>query len=81
MFRGLRTKIILPFCVLIVGGGVVTTILVSRNLFKTLGAVVDRTGMALAQVTAEQLREPLAYGERLTIRSILTGASESTTDC
>ena len=80
MFHRLRNKIIFSFCLLMVGGGVLSTSLVSRNLSRTMGAAVDRNGRSQAQVLADQLMEPLAYGDRLSTRRLLTGASESDPD-
>jgi signal transduction histidine kinase len=80
MFRRLRNRIILSFCILMVGGGTVSTMLVSRTMSRTLGTVVDRSGLALAQVLADQLREPLAYGDRLAIRGLLSGAQQANAD-
>ena len=80
MLGSLRGKIILSFCVLMLVGGSLSTTLVSRNMSVSLGRAVDRNGMALARVLADLLSEPLAYGDRLTIRRVLTGALESNAD-
>jgi signal transduction histidine kinase len=80
MFRYLRSRIIFSFCILMVGGGAVSTTLVSHNMSRTLGTVVDRSGLALAQVLADQLREPLAYGDRLAVRGLLSGAQQANSD-
>ncbi len=80
MFGRLRNKIIFSFCVLMVGGGALSTTLVSRTMSRTLGAAVDRSGSTLAEVLADQLTEPLAYRDRLTTHRVLTGARESNAD-
>jgi signal transduction histidine kinase len=80
MFRSLGGKIIFSFCVLMVAGGAVSTTLVSRNMSRSLGAIVDRTGSALAHMLADQLQEPLAYRDRLTVRAALSGARDSNPD-
>jgi signal transduction histidine kinase/HAMP domain-containing protein len=80
MFRRLRSKIILSFCLLMVAGGAVSTIVVRRNLSQTLASMVDRNGNDLARTLAAQLGEPLAYRDRLAVRRLLTGAREANSD-
>ncbi|MFQ5537232.1 MAG: PAS domain-containing sensor histidine kinase [Gemmatimonadota bacterium] len=80
MFRRLRSKIILSFCVLMVVGGAVTTFLVRDNLSHTLSATVDRNGRDLASTLASQLSEPLSYGDRLGTQRLLHGLTGAHAD-
>ncbi len=80
MFPNLRSKIILSFCLLMVVGTAVSTLLISRNMADTLGITVDRHGAAFARTLAGQIAEPLAYGDRLTIKRLLTRATETNAD-
>jgi signal transduction histidine kinase len=80
MFRHLRSKIIFSFCLLMIAGGGLSTTLVDRNISSTLGASVDRNGTAVAEMLASQLTEPLAYGDRISVRRLLTEAQSSNSD-
>ena len=80
MSLGLRGKIIVSFCALMLVGGTLSTTLVTQNMSRSLRAEVDRSGLALARVLAEQLGEPLAYGDRLAVKRLLVGVCESGTD-
>jgi signal transduction histidine kinase len=80
VFPNLRSKIILSFSLLMVVGAAVSTLLVGRNMARTLGITVDRHGAAFARTLAGQIAEPLAYGDRLTIRRLLTRATETNAD-
>jgi two-component system, OmpR family, sensor histidine kinase ResE len=80
MFRHLRSKIIFSFCLLMIAGGGLSTTLVDRNISSTLGASVDRNGISVAEALASQLTEPLAYGDRISVRRLLTEAQASNSD-
>jgi signal transduction histidine kinase len=80
MFGHLRSKIIFSFCLLMVAGGGLSTMLVGRNISRTLGVSVDRHGSTLGQMLASQLTEPLAYGDRLSVRRLLTNARAANSD-
>ncbi len=80
MFPNLRSKIIVSFSLLMVVGAAVSTLLVGRNLARTLGVTADRSGSAFARTLAGQIAEPLAYGDRLTVRRLLTRAIEANAD-
>jgi signal transduction histidine kinase len=80
VFRRLRDRIILAFCLLMLSGGALTTALVSRNMSRALGISVDRGGASTAQVLSAQLAEHLAYHDILTVRQLLTSARESNPD-
>jgi len=80
VFPNLRSKIIFAFCLLMVVGAAVSILLVSRNMARTLGVTADRSGSAFARTLAGQISEPLAYGDRLTIRRLLTRATEANAD-
>jgi signal transduction histidine kinase len=80
MFRRLRDRIILSFCLLMLGGSALTTALVSKNMSRALGISVDRGATSTAQVLAAQLAEHLAYHDLLIVRQLLTSAQESNPD-
>ncbi len=80
MFPNLRSKIIFSFTLLMVIGAVVSTLLVGRNMARTLGVTADRSGSAFARTLAGQIAEPVAYGDHLTIRRLLTRATEANAD-
>jgi signal transduction histidine kinase len=80
VFPNLRSKIIFSFTLLMVIGAVVSTLLVGRNMARTLGVTADRSGSAFARTLAGQIAEPVAYGDHLTIRRLLTRATEANAD-
>ena len=80
MFPSLRSKIIFSFSLLMVVGAVVSALLVRRNMARTLGVTADRSGFAFARTLAGQVAEPLAYGDRLTIRRLLTRVTATNAD-
>lgn len=74
MFRHLRTKIIVSFCVLMIAGGTVTTAVVGATLSRTLTAALEREGIVFARMLAVQLGDPVAYRDRLAVRRLLVQA-------
>ena len=80
MFRHLRSKVILPFALLMIAAGAITTTIISRNLSQSLSASVDRSGYAFGRTLAAQLGTPIAYRDRLTVRRYLLDAKSANPD-
>jgi len=77
MFRYLRSKIILSFCLLMIAGGMLTTVLVKKDLSKAVAGLVDQNTLALAQALAMELIEPLAYSDNIEVKQILVRTQKS----
>jgi signal transduction histidine kinase len=79
-FRRLRTKIVFSFCLLMLVGGIITTLLVRRTLTQRLAAEVERSGGALTGTVAVQLAEPIAYADWPQVRRALVRTQQSNAD-
>lgn len=62
-FRQVRSKIILSFCVLMVVGGLVTTLVVRYSLRVSLQAAAVERAHVVAELLAEQIAAPVAAGD------------------
>ncbi len=80
MFRRLRSKIIMSFCLLMGAGGLFTTVLVQESVSRAVAASVDRNASALAQTLAVQLTRPLAYSDQLATKQILVRVRKTSRD-
>jgi signal transduction histidine kinase len=80
MFRRLRTKIIVSFCLLMAVGGTVTTAIVGRTMWQALSSSVERDGAVFSRMLSAQLSEPIAYRDRLAARRLLVHARDTHPD-
>jgi signal transduction histidine kinase/HAMP domain-containing protein len=75
-FRRLRTTIIVCFCLLMVVGGTVTTLIVRYSLSRSLMDAARDRGHAVAEIMAHQLAAPVAAGDWVTAQLLVDTESD-----
>jgi two-component system, NtrC family, sensor histidine kinase KinB len=75
-FRRLRTTIIVCFCLLMVVGGTVTTLIVRYSLSRSLMAAARERGHAVAEIMAHQLAEPVRARDWATAQLLVDTESD-----
>jgi signal transduction histidine kinase/HAMP domain-containing protein len=75
-FRRLRTTIIVCFCLLMIVGGTVTTLIVRYSLSRSLMDAARDRGHAVAEIMAHQLAEPVAAGDWTTAQLLVDTESD-----
>lgn len=70
-FRRLRTKIILSFCLLMIAGGTLTTLVVRYSLSQSLMVATRERGHVVADIMAHQLEETVRRGDWATAQLLV----------